>query len=153
MADSAVVDLRREQLAELRSLLRANRLPDEDCDRQGDIFCGIFESGELVAAGGLEPAGQDALLRSVVVRDSHRGRGLAQRITQHLLRRARRERRRAVYLLSETAGDYFARLGFVPVERSAVPEAVSRTRQFAVLCPQSASCLRMLLALDPSAAV
>ena len=107
--------------------------------------------GDLVAAGGLEPAGRDALLRSVVVRDSHRGRGFAQRITRHLLRRAERERRRAVYLLTETAGDYFARRGFVPVERSAVPEAITRTRQFAALCPQSASCLRMLLAPDPAA--
>ena len=150
MVDGAVVDLRREQLAELRSLLRANGLPDDDCDEQGDIFCGIFEAGELVAAGGLEPAGRDALLRSVVVRDSHRAMGYAQRITQYLLRRAEREQRRAVYLLTETAGDYFARLGFVPVERSEVPDAVTRTRQFAALCPQSASCLR--LALDRAAA-
>lgn len=151
MAAGAIVELRADQLAPLQALLNANGLPAGDCAEQADIFCGIFEGDELVAAGGLEPAQQYALLRSVVVRESHRGRGLAQLITQHLLRRAEREQRAAVYLLTETATAYFAGLGFQPVERCAVPPAITRTRQFASLCPQSASCMRIGLPLERTA--
>ena len=77
MAGGAIVDLRRERLAALRSLLRENGLPDDDCDNPSLCFCGIFEGDDLVAAGGLEPVPPYALLRSVAVRQDRRGRGLA----------------------------------------------------------------------------
>ena len=152
MAAGEITELRPDQLEQLRTLLSTNRLPVDDCEEQADIFCGIFEDGELIAAGGLEPAASYALLRSVAVRESDRGRGLAQRITEHLLRRAERERRTAVYLLTETAADYFARLGFQAIERSDVPQAIRRTRQFDSLCPASATCMRLTLPLERTAA-
>ena len=136
-----IVNLRVADLAQLEALLRANHLPADDCSEQASIFCAIYHAGELIAAGGLEPAGDYALLRSIVVRADHRGKGLARAITGHLLRRAEAEGRAAIYLLTETAADYFARLGFTLVARSEVPVAITRTRQFSSLCPDSASCL------------
>ena len=101
--------------------------------------CGGLSSGCRALC--LEQAAPYALLRSVVVRRDHRGRGLAKRITGYLLHRAESQGVAAVYLLTETAQDFFAKLGFRRVEREAVPAAVRRTRQFASLCPQSASCM------------
>jgi N-acetylglutamate synthase-like GNAT family acetyltransferase len=141
VADRDIVKLRPRDLAQLQALLRANHLPADDCGEQASIFCAIYAAQELIAAGGLEPAGEHALLRSIVVRADHRGKGLAQAITDHLLRQAEAEGRVAVYLLTETAADYFARRGFSAVERAAVPPAITRTRQFSSLCPDSASCL------------
>jgi amino-acid N-acetyltransferase len=143
MAAGAIVELRRGQLAALRALLRENGLPDEDCDDPSLYLCAVFEDGELVAAGGLEPAAPYALLRSVAVRRDRRGQGLARRISSHLLQRAGRDGLDAVYLLTETARDYFAGLGFEAVERADVPAPIAATRQFAALCPQSASCMRL----------
>lgn len=145
-----IVDLRHADLAQLQALLHVNRLPFEDCAEPELFFCGIFDGDELVAAGGLEPAGCYALLRSVVVRQNHRSRGLARRITTRLLRRAEGEGRSAVYLLTETATDYFARLGFQALDRADVPHAVARTRQFTTLCPRSASCMRFVFPFDAS---
>lgn len=141
MPGADVVTLRFADLAQLEALLRANHLPADDCGEQASIFCAIYQDDELIAAGGLEPAGEYALLRSIVVRADHRGKGLARTITEYLLGRAEAEGRAAVYLLTETAADYFARLGFTDVARAGVPPAIIRTRQFASLCPDSASCL------------
>ena len=121
--------------------MRLNGLPDDDCAEQAGSFVGVFDGPKLVAAGGLEAAGDCALLRSVVVDRAYRSRGLARRITLHLLERAAQENYRAVYLLTESAAQYFESLGFSRVERAGVPQAVAATRQFAALCPDSAVCM------------
>lgn len=42
-----------------------------------------------------------------------------------------------LYLITTTADGYFKRLDFGRVERSNVPDAIARTRQFSDLCPAS----------------
>ena len=140
-----IVTLRRADLAQLEALLQDNHLPAEDCVEQAQHYCASYAGDELIAAGAIEPVSQYGLLRSVVVREDYRGRGLARRITTHLLNQARDEGRVAIYLLTETAQSYFADLGFVPMARADVPEAVSLTRQFVSLCPDSAICMYLLL--------
>jgi amino-acid N-acetyltransferase len=140
-----IIPLRPTDLAQLEALLKGNHLPTEDCAEQAQHYCASYAGDELIAAGAIEPVAQCGLLRSVVVREDYRGRGLARRITTHLLNQARDEGRVAIYLLTETAQTYFADLGFVPMARADAPKAVSRTRQFASLCPDSASCMCLLL--------
>lgn len=148
VSTGAIDKLRRADLAQLEALLRANHLPAEDCAELARHCCASYQGDELIAAGVIEPVAQYGLLRSIVVREDHRGRGLAGRIISHLLDQARDEGRVAIYLLTETAQTYFAGLGFVPMARADVPKAVSRTRQFASLCPDSASCMYLLLQRD-----
>jgi len=141
----SIVPLRRADLAQLEALLRANHLPTEDCAELVQHYCASYAGDELIAAGAIEPVANCGLLRSIVVRDDYRGRGLAQRITTHLLDQARDEGRLLIYLLTETAQSFFADLGFVPMARADVPKAVSLTRQFASLCPHNASCMYLAL--------
>lgn len=141
MSSGSIVQLHSEHLKQLEFLLSSNGLPADDCAEQVDIFCGIFNHGELIAGGGLEPAGGYALLRSIVVKPSFRGRGLARAISEYLLEQARSQGRASVYLLTENAEKYFEDLGFVRVARSQVPQTIRLTRQFSSLCPDSASCL------------
>ena len=140
-----IISLRRADLAQLEALLRASHLPTEDCDEQVQHYCASYAGDELIATGAIEPVAQCGLLRSVVVREDYRGRGLARRITNHLLDQARNEGRLVVYLLTETAQTYFADLGFMLMARADVPKAISLTRQFTSLCPESASCLYLPL--------
>ena len=148
MPSGPVIPLRPAQLPLLESLLAGNALPTDDCAEQAENFYGIFEQDRLIAAGGLEPAGEFFLLRSVVVDPAYRGRGLARAVTEYLLGRAGSANSPAVYLLTETAADYFARLGFETVARDNVPTAIARTRQFSSLCPDSAHCMAINLARD-----
>lgn len=141
MSFGPVTRLHSEHLEQLETLLAANDLPIDDCAEQADIFYGIFNAGELIAAGGLEAAGDYSLLRSIVVKPRYRDRGLARRIAEFLLEQAQSQDRAAVYLLTESAGTYFEKLGFRQVARDQVPQAITHTRQFSSLCPDSASCL------------
>ena len=145
LANAPIENLDSRDLAALEKLLDASGLPTDDCQQQLEHFCAIHVDGELIAAGGLEPAGDFALLRSIVVRDDYRGRGLAGAMTEHLLQRAERRGLRGVYLLTETARDYFLRHGFTLVARDRVPAKIACTRQFASLCPDSADCLQLSL--------
>ena len=145
MSVETIVKLQPASLAHLEALLSQNHLPTQDCAEQIQNFYGIFTGDELIAAGGLEPAGDYLLLRSVVVKAKYRTLGLAQKIVEFLVNLAESENRLAVYLLTETAGSYFQKLDFLPVPRTEVPEAIRQTRQFSALCPDSADCFVMHL--------
>lgn len=146
MTPPAIVSLARGHLPQLEILLVENQLPADDLDEQADCFVGMFDGGRLVAAGGLEEAGDYALLRSLVVHADYRGRGFAGALCRHLLERARARRKSAVYLLTESAAAYFEKYGFAAQARAQVPREIARTRQFASLCPDAAACLRLGLA-------
>ena len=146
MPVGSIVRLRTGDLAQLENLLLGNNLPAEDCAEQAQNFYGIFDDNDLIAAGGLEPAANVALLRSVVVHEQYRSRGLGKSIIEYLIRLADSEGRESVYLLTETAADYFENLGFERIDRIDVPPAIADTRQFASLCPETASCLKMTFA-------
>lgn len=146
MPVGSIVRLRAGDLVQLENLLLGNNLPVEDCAEQAQHFYGIFDDNDLIAAGGLEPAANVALLRSVVVHEQYRGLGLGKSIIEYLIRLAESEGRESVYLLTETAATYFENLGFKRIDRTEVPPAIADTRQFASLCPDTASCLRMALA-------
>jgi amino-acid N-acetyltransferase len=145
MPVSPIVRLQPAKLAQLEALLRLNNLPTQDFAAQAQNFYGMFDGNELIAAGGLEPAANYALLRSIVVKKQYRASGLARSISEYLISLAEAEGRQAVYLLTENAGSYFQKLGFTPLPRAEVPAAIVQTRQFSTLCPDSAGCLVMLL--------
>ena len=145
MAFSPIVRLQPAKLAQLEALMRLNNLPTQDCAAQAQNFYGIFDGDELIAAGGLEPAADYVLLRSIVVKKQYRASGLARSISEYLISLAEAEGRQAVYLLTETAGSYFQKLGFTSLSRADVPAEIAQTQQFSALCPDSASCLVMPL--------
>jgi amino-acid N-acetyltransferase len=141
LSTNSIVQLEPEHQQQLKHLLQANNLPYQDCADHLQHFCGIFNQGELIATGGLEFAGENALLRSIVVSVNHRSKGLAGAISNHLLEKARARGITALYLLTETAESYFAAIGFCSIARKDVPEAIRNTQQFETLCPADASCL------------
>ena len=150
MTRPAIVSLDPAHLPQLETLLIENRLPADDLDEQADCFVGMFDGERLVAAAGLEDAGNYALLRSLAVRADYRGRGYADALCRYLLERARARRKSAVYLLTESAATYFEKFGFAAQARARVPREIARTRQFASLCPASAACLRLALGPGPA---
>ncbi len=141
-----IVELRTGDLTSLDSLLQRCGLPADDIAERGLKFIGVFDDGRLAACGGLEPAGDYVLLRSLAVDPGRRGRGMASAIVAQLIACARRRHYRALYLLTESADEFFLRFGFEAVARNRVPREIAATRQFADLCPASARCLVLPLA-------
>lgn len=129
-------------LEKLQKFLQANKLPHTDIKINGNLFIGYHdEQGNLIGSGGLELYGNAALLRSVAVDESLRGKSFGRKIVEDLVEKARNLKIWNIYLLTETAHDFFLKKGFTDVTRDQVPEAVRNSSEFLQVCPSSADCM------------
>jgi len=133
-------------LSAVRSLLTAAELPTEGLESQfPDGYAVVDIDGVVRGAAGVEAYGAAGLLRSVVVDATVRTRGLGRVLVDERLEWAKRRGMADLYLLTTTASHFFARLGFMRIERSAAPEAIQASSEFAAVCPASAVCMRLQL--------
>ncbi|MFK8052208.1 MAG: arsenic resistance N-acetyltransferase ArsN2 [Woeseiaceae bacterium] len=134
-------------LSRLTTLLADNDLPTDDLPTLDMTWFKVVEqAGKIVAAGGLEPVGDFALLRSLVTDKRARGLGLAGQLVTALEQLASDRNIETLYLLTTTAEDYFQRRGYDVCERESVPAAIKASAQFSSLCPDSAAVMRKVLA-------
>ncbi|MGH8203880.1 MAG: arsenic resistance N-acetyltransferase ArsN2 [Steroidobacteraceae bacterium] len=137
----AVRDAQERDLREIRELLDRNALPTADLDSSRVHFVVAYGGAELIGAGGLEIHGSTGLLRSIVVADRKRLSGLGRAIVRSVEARAGRLGVDTLVLLTETAGAFFARLGYADIERDCAPGTVRDSAEFKSLCPLSARCM------------
>jgi amino-acid N-acetyltransferase len=122
------------------ALLQAQGLPVSDItDEHLEHFFFIGFDGSPTGLVGLELYGMDALLRSLVVAENARSKGLGSSLIDHAEQYAASKSIRSVYLLTTTAEAFFKRLGYERIERSQAPPSIQRTREFAGLCPASSA--------------
>jgi len=119
-------------------LLQRSALPRDGLDAHVATTLVARDANGLVGTAALELYGTAALLRSVAVAAEQRGRGLGAALTATALDLARRRGVRTVYLLTETAAEFFPRFGFRPIPRADVDPAVRRSAEFTTACPASA---------------
>ncbi len=126
-------------------LLRRADLPDEGVvDQFGNYFV-VRDDVRLVGLGGLEVHGGDGLLRSLVVDPQYRGEGVGIRLIDFAVALARKMRLAAVYLLTTTAHDYFAKRGFADCPRDQAPAGIRDAWEFKAGCPQQAAFMKLAL--------
>jgi len=92
------------------------------------------EGAEVLGAAAVEPFGRAGLLRSVVVAESRRGTGLGHRLVAAAEVLARGEGVEELYLLTETAADWFPKLGYAVVDREEARAAVGESVEFTMVC-------------------
>jgi amino-acid N-acetyltransferase len=101
--------------------------------------CYYGENGKVIGSGGLEFYATYALLRSVAVEENERGNDIGKGIVNDLVQRAKARAVKEVFLLTETARDFFLKLGFSMIAREDVPAAVKESSQFTSGCPVTAA--------------
>jgi amino-acid N-acetyltransferase len=131
------------------ALLDAEELPTADLRESPGAFFDAHadgdRDGDRVGVGGLETHGSHGLLRSVVVREPHRGEGYGATICDALECEARERGVETLWLLTTTAADFFEKRGYDRVPRDATPTAIRDTAEFAELCPDAATVMRRSL--------
>lgn len=134
----------------IQTLLSSNELPVADLDEALDsLYVGEIE-GRRIGVGGLEQYQNVGLLRSVVIEEAVRGVGHGTEVCKQLLNHAQTADITEIFLLTTTAEEFFAQLGFDPIARESVPESIRETREFSDLCPSTAVCMkRELDRLEP----
>lgn len=128
---------------DLRQALVSADLPTDDIEDEGRTFFRILsDDSQAVGFAGLEACDGDQLLRSVVVLPGLRGKGLGSAVVAAVV--AHVEPGSDVFLATTNASSFFARLGFIQVQRENLPAAVLATRQLSSLCPSSATIMRLI---------
>ncbi|HLF28368.1 MAG TPA: arsenic resistance N-acetyltransferase ArsN2 [Anaerolineae bacterium] len=139
----SIAPARSDELPAILALLENSGLPPDGLSDHLATALVARADGRIVGSAALELYGPSALLRSVAVAAARRGQGLGQRLVQAALELARQRGVTSVYLLTETAGEFFPRFGFRRIERTETPQAVQRSVEFTTACAESARAMRL----------
>ena len=134
-----------QDLPKVLALLEQAGLPSAGVAENFDHFWVLEVDGAVAGAIGLEVYQDSGLLRSLVVRPDLRGQGQGHNLYFHLINQAMGLSLGELILLTNTAQDFFADLGFEVIGRDQVPEAMRASSEFSGACPESCICMRIPL--------
>jgi len=123
----------RADMPTIRELLAKAGLPNEPArDAQFGSFVVLRNERGVVGTVALEVHGDDAILRALAVDPEARGAGYGWMLADMVVAQARWRGVRRIYLLTESASDFFAaKFGFRVVDRSTLSKAVAISETFA----------------------
>jgi amino-acid N-acetyltransferase len=120
------------------SLLSSEKQPAGDLPAILENFLIAVQDDELIGVIGLEIYGNYGLLRSLAVKPAFRYQSIASKLIAQIEALTVSKGLKAVFLLTETAADYFSRKGYEKITRNDVPKEVQQSSEFSHVCPQSA---------------
>lgn len=135
-----------KDMSEVLALLERCHLPQDGVHACLATLLVACDAGHVIGCSALEVYECVALLRSVAVDPASRSCGLGKALVQEQVEASRRRGIQELYLLTETAPAFFQRLGFCPVERSAVAPAIYASVEWTSACPASAQAMVLKLA-------
>ena len=135
-------DQRRDEII---NLLQTQKLPSEDLPLLLNDFFLALEDDELIGVVGMERYGRYGLLRSMVVHPGYRNKHIAEKLVNKLEETAASSGITSIFLLTETAADYFERKGYYTITRDEVPIDLMGSAEFSHVCPVSATVMKKQL--------
>lgn len=132
-----------EDFEAVLALLADVSLPRDGVAEHFQHFLVARAEGKVVGSVGMERYGSSALLRSLVVASPHRNRGLGRALTERILQEARVQGVKQVFLLTETAPEFFTKFGFKRIAWEEADAEVKESIEFRTACCQSAACMRL----------
>jgi amino-acid N-acetyltransferase len=126
--------------AEVKRLLGASNLNYADLTPEHlRHFFGSGKKEELEGVVGLELFETVGLLRSLAVASSRQRAGLGSKLVAHAENYARSRGIKSLYLLTNTAEDFFKHRGYRRCRREDAPSAIRETKEFCEICPVSSA--------------
>lgn len=114
----------------ITALLLDAELPPDDLETWIDNFLLLSVEGKTVGCIGLEIWGKVGLLRSFVISEDYRSKGLGIKLYNRLMALAKEMKLTTVLLLVKGASIFFQKNGFKFIDRNEVPESVKKSIQF-----------------------
>lgn len=128
-------------LPQIAALLEQCRLTTDGVAEIIDSFHVAHCDGRVIGCAAAELHGESIVIRSVAVEPTSRDRGVATRLVDTLLMRARGTEVRHAVLLSASAPAYFARWGFSLIPADKVPTEARASSEFQSATITSALCM------------
>lgn len=150
MSEYKVGPARRKDMPVIRALLKDYSLPTDGLGG-AELLVALKGNDELVACGGLEIRGKEALLRSLAVAKKHQRKGIGSLLVESLIRESERKSVSELFLLTTSAARYFeTRFGFSPLsaeEKNSFRGRVRESKEFQGACPKDSTL--MVLKISP----
>ena len=128
-------------LESVYSLLKLVDLPVEGVDDNFHNFFVTWEGDHLQGCAGVEIYEDIGLIRSIAVHPSFQGRGLGRKLVETIEKFSTERGLNKIYLLTETAKEFFLELKFIVIPRNDADSKVKQSIEFTKLCPDSATCM------------
>jgi amino-acid N-acetyltransferase len=130
--------------AAIRSLLESQKLPTETVGTTMTEFYLAVINEAIIGVAGFEHYGEDVLLRSVAVPTSLQKKRIGSQLVDWMISLAKQRNIKRIVLLTETASKFFAKKGFIAVDRSSIKnESMKKSSQFGSCCCSSAICMKL----------
>ncbi len=121
-------------------LLSICNLPSSDIeDNHLDTFLGCGDENNIEGIVGLEVHDSYGLLRSLAVSPEARKLGYGEALVSRIEDLAKSKGLIGIFLLTETAEEYFSKRGYRQIDRESVPRPIKNTTEFSSICPDNAS--------------
>lgn len=132
-----------DDFQDIISLLTQCNLVTEDISNNSIINFLIARNlnKQLVGIIALDQYSNVGLLRSLAVVKDYRNRGIAKILVKKIEEIAAEENLDSLYLLTESAANFFYKLGYRIISRDAAPSPITNSMQFLYLCPSSSTCM------------
>lgn len=143
----SIREARESDWPQIVGLLRAAALPTEDlaASMREDFLVaemGADDRLQFVGLVGLQQMSRLGLVRSLVVAEACRGRGVGARLLAQIEQTAKATGIRELWLLTTDADRFFSVHGFTTADRASAPETIRHTDEFKSLCPGDAILMR-----------
>lgn len=133
-----------DDLAEIKELLIATSLPTFGVDVNVNHFI-VAASGRIMGVVGAHYSETKALLRSFAVSSKLRKSGIGTTLIKQIKKQLEIQNIEEVYLLTDTAQEYFKRLGFYEISRDQMPAPLLKGSGLDQACPCTSHCMKFLL--------
>ncbi|UCE14023.1 MAG: GNAT family N-acetyltransferase [Candidatus Heimdallarchaeota archaeon] len=130
-----------DDLQHVVSLLHESALPTEGVAEHFENYFVAKDAATIVGCAGLEIFDDVGLIRSVAVLMSHRGQGIGRKLVETIHNFSVEKGLKEIYLLTETAEDYFSNFEYTIIPREEANPKVKKSIEFISACPASAVCM------------
>lgn len=131
-------------IAEIKELLTASGLPIVGVDKAVEQFL-VAKDSQVIGVLGALYNPPKALLRSFAVIPMQRSKGIGATLVAEIFKELQRQKLEEVYLITDTAAEYFKRIGFFEISRAEMPAKLLKESGLEQACPCSSSCMKYIL--------
>ena len=140
-------NIRNTQITDLpsvQSLLKLVNLPIEGIEEQFSNYFVLEDNNDanIIGSIGLEIYNSFGLLRSLAILPNHQYKNFGSSLVKVIEDFARSCAVKEIFLLTDTATNFFLKHGYLTIDRKQVPIEIQASREFASICPQSATVMK-----------
>jgi len=136
-----IIRVRNKDLETVLTLLRKVNLPELGVIDHFHNFFVALKGDHIIGCIGIEIYEDIGLIRSVAVHPSSQGHGLGHKLVETIHNFALERNLTEVYLLTETAEQFFLKQDYIVIPREEADPRVKKSIEFTSACPDSAVCM------------